>query len=83
MNASTSVVAPKGIEQLDSLKPDGKYPWYPNSEAGSSNPWQFSVGELYGCVCHTALDELTRSQRGSNLASGLKITKSRAQERKL
>jgi hypothetical protein len=75
MNASTSEVAPKGIEHLDSSKPHGEYPWYPNSEAGSSNPWQFSVGELYGCICHKALDELARSQVGSNPASGLQITK--------
>ena len=67
-------VAPKAIEPLDSLKPHGLNTWYPNSQAGSSNLCEFSVGELYGCVCHRAFDELARSPLGSDPAGGLQRT---------
>jgi hypothetical protein len=59
---SNSEVTPKASELLDSLKPYGTYPPDPNSTSPASSPWEFSVGELYGCVCHRPLDELTRSQ---------------------
>ena len=58
MNTSNSEVAPKEIEQLDSFRTYRSYPRYTSSEAGSSNPREFSVGELYGCVCHRPLHEL-------------------------
>ena len=55
---SNSEVAPNAAELLDSLKPYRLTTRYPSSQAGSSNPWELSVGELYGCVCHRAFDEL-------------------------
>jgi hypothetical protein len=74
MNISNSEVSPKAIEQLDSLKPDRTYPWNPSSDAGSSNLWEFSVGELYGCVCHRAFDEIAPSPDGSNPDNRLQLT---------
>jgi hypothetical protein len=74
MNTSNAEVAPKIIELLDSLKPYGTNGGYPSSEVHSSNPWELTVGELYGCVCHRPFDELARSPVGSNHASGLHIT---------
>lgn len=71
---SNSEVAPKVSELLDSLKPYGKYPCYPSNEAPQSYRWEFSVGELYGCVCHRPFDEFARSRLGSIPASGLQIT---------
>ena len=70
---SNSEVAPKISELLDSLKPYRKYPPYPNNESPAPYPWAFSLGELYGCVCHRPLDELARSRLGSIPANGLQI----------
>jgi hypothetical protein len=63
---SNSEVAPKATEPLDSLKLYRLNTWYLSSQASSSNPWELSVGELYGCVCHRAFDELARSPIESN-----------------
>jgi hypothetical protein len=71
---SNSEVAPKISELLDSSKPYGKYSWHPSNEGPASFPWEFSVGELYGCVCHRPLDELARSRLGSIPGSGLQVT---------
>jgi hypothetical protein len=68
---SNSEVSPKAIEQLDSLKPHRTYPWNPSSDAGSSSRWEFSVGELYGCICHRPLDEPAPSPIGSHPARSL------------
>src|SRR5688572_15503826 len=73
MNMSNSEVAPKATELLDSLKPYGLNTWYLSSQASSSNLWEFSVGELYGCVCHRAYDELARSPIESNPITGLQL----------
>jgi hypothetical protein len=48
---SNSEVALKATELLDSL-PYGLNTLYLRNQASSSNPWEFSVAELYGCVCH-------------------------------
>jgi hypothetical protein len=69
---SNSEVAPKATELLDSL-PDGLNTWSLSNQASSSNPWEFSVGELYGCVCHRALDELARSPIKSNPITDLQL----------
>ena len=66
---SNSEVAPKATELLVSL-PYGLNTWYLSNQASSSNSWEFSVGELYGCVCHRALDELARSPIESNTITG-------------
>ena len=71
---SNSEVTPKRSELLDPLKAYGTYPPDPNSASPASYPWEFSVGELYGCVCHRPFDELARSRVGSIHASGLQIT---------
>ena len=71
---SNSEVAPKAIELFDSLKRHGTYSWYPSSQAGPFDLWKFSVGELYGCVCHRSFDELAPSPDGSKPASGLELT---------
>jgi hypothetical protein len=71
---SNSEVIRKTTEVLDSLKPHGTYPCYPKSASPASYAWEFSVGELYGCVCHRPLDELARSRVGSTTASGLQST---------
>ena len=71
---SNSEVAPKISELLDSLKPYEKYRWYASNEGAASFPWEFSVGEFYGCVCHRPFDELARSRLGSIPPSGLQIT---------
>lgn len=63
---SNPEVAPNATELLDSLKPYRLNTWYLRSQASSSNPWEFSVGELYGCVCHRAFDELARLPIESN-----------------
>lgn len=63
---SNSKLAPEVIEPPDSLDAYGTYPWYPSNQAGSSNVWEFSIGELYGCVCHRPIDELARSPIASN-----------------
>lgn len=70
---SNSEVAPKATELLDSLKPYGLNTWYASSQGGLSNPWEFSVGELYGCVCHRPFDELARSPIGSNPVMDLQL----------
>jgi hypothetical protein len=70
---SSSEVAPKTSELLDSAKPYEKYRWYPSNDAASF-PWEFSVGELYGCICHRPLDELARARLGSIPDSGVQIT---------
>jgi hypothetical protein len=80
MNMSNLEVAPKAIEPLDYSKPDGLNTWYTDSQEGSSNLWEFSVGELYGCVCHRAFDELARSPLGSNPAGGLQRTEQAAKK---
>jgi hypothetical protein len=67
-------VVPKAIELLDSLKPYGPYPSYPSSQAGSFDPRKFTVGELYGCVCHRPFDELAPSPNDLNPDSGLELT---------
>ena len=64
-------VAPEAVELLDSLKSYGPYPSYPSSQAGSFDPRKFTVGELYGCVCHRPFDELASSPNDSNRDSGL------------
>ena len=69
---SNSEVAPKATELLDSL-PDGLNTWYLSNQASSSNPWEFSVGELYGCVCHRAFHELARPPMESNPITGLQL----------
>ena len=74
---SNSEVAPKATELLDSLEPYRLNTWYLSSQVSSSNPWEFSVGELYGCVCHRAFDELARSPLGSDPAGGLQRTEQR------
>ena len=74
MNMANAEVTPKTSELLDSLKGYGTYPPDPNSASLASYPWEFSVGELYGCVCHRPFDELARSRVGSIDASGLQIT---------
>ena len=71
---SNSEVTRKTSELLDSLQPHETYPCYPKSASPSSYPWEFSVGELYGCVCHRPFDELARSRVGSTSASGLQST---------
>ncbi len=55
-------VAHKAIELLDSLKPYATYPCDPSSTEKSSNASEFSVGGLYGCVCHRSFDEIAPSQ---------------------
>ena len=57
---SNSKLAPEGIEPLASLNPYRTYPWYTSNRASSCNVWEFTVGELYGCVCHRPIDELAR-----------------------
>ena len=74
MNTSNSEVAPKAIELLDSFQPYGTYPWYSSNEGLASYPWELSVCELYGCVCHRPFDELAQSPVGSHPATGLQIT---------
>jgi hypothetical protein len=70
---SNSEVAPKATELLDSLEPYRLNTWYLSSQVSSSNPWESSVGELYGCVCHRAFDELARSPIESNPITGLQL----------
>lgn len=70
---SNPEVAPNATELLDSLKPYRLNTWYLRSQASSSNPWEFSVGELYGCVCHRAFDELGRLPIESNPITGLQL----------
>ena len=70
---SNPEVAPNPTELLDSLKPYRLNTWYLSSPASSSNPWEFSVGELYGCVCHRAFGELARSPIKSNPMTGLQL----------
>ena len=70
---SNSEVAPKATELLDSL-PYGSNTWYLSAQASSCTPWEFSLGELYGCLCHRPFDEIARSRLGSIPASGLQIT---------
>jgi hypothetical protein len=67
---SNSEVTAKTSELLDSLKPYGTYPRNPGNESSASSSSEFSVGELYGCVCHRPFDELARSRLGSIPASG-------------
>ena len=71
---SNSEVAPKTSEPLDPLKPYGKFASYPSNEGAASYSWEFSVGELYGCVCHRPSDEFAGSRLGSVPASGRQIT---------
>jgi hypothetical protein len=71
---SNSETAPKASELLDSFQPYGTNPWYSSKEALASYRWEFSVGELYGCVCHRPSDELALLRFGSIPASGLQIT---------
>ena len=71
---SNSEVAPKATELLDSLKPYRLNTGYLSSQASSSNPWELGVGELYGCVCHRAFDELARSPIESNPISALQLS---------
>jgi hypothetical protein len=71
---SNSEVTRKTSELLDSPKAHGTYPYYPKSASAAYYPWEFSVGELYGCVCHRPFDELARSRVGSTTASGLQST---------
>jgi hypothetical protein len=71
---ANSEVAPNAIELLDSLTPYGPYLSYPSSQAGKFDPWKFTVGELYGCVCHRPFDELTPSPGGSIPDSSLELT---------
>jgi len=71
---SNPEVAPNPTELLDSSKPYRLNTRYFSSQASSSNPWEFSVGELYGCVCHRALDELARSPIESNAITGLQLS---------
>ena len=70
---SNPEVAPNPTELLDSLKPYRLSTWYLSSQANSSNPWEFSIGELYGCVCHRAFDELARSPIESNPITALQL----------
>jgi hypothetical protein len=63
---SNSKLVPEGTEPLAFLNPYGTYPWYASNQASSSNVWEFTVGELYGCVCNRPIDELARSPIGSN-----------------
>jgi hypothetical protein len=72
MNMSNSEVALKATELLDSL-PYGLNTLYLRNQASSSNPWEFSVAELYGCVCHWALDELARAPIESAPITGLQF----------
>ena len=67
---SNSEVPPE-TDLVDSLKPYGKYPWYPNNQSPAPYNWKFSVGEFYGCVCHRPLDELAPSRLGSIPGSDL------------
>ena len=69
---SKSEVAPEATELLNSL-PYGLNTWYLSNQASSSNSWEFSVGELYGCICHRALDEFARSPIKSNPITGLQL----------
>ena len=71
---SNPEVAPNLTELLDSSKPYRLNTRYFSSQASSSNPWEFSVGELYGCVCHRAFDELARSPIESNAITGLQLS---------
>jgi hypothetical protein len=71
---SNSEAAPKASELLDSFQPNGTYPGHSSKQGLASYPWEFSVGELYGCVCHRPFDELARSPVGSHPATGLQIT---------
>lgn len=71
---SNSEVAPKAIELLDPLKPYATYPCDPSSTEKSPNTSAFSVGELYGCVCHRSFDEIALSPDGSNPDNGLDLT---------
>ena len=70
---SNPEVAPNPTELLDSSKPYRLDTGYLRSQASSSNPWEFSVGELYGCVCHRAFDELAQSPIESNARTGLPL----------
>jgi hypothetical protein len=70
---SNPEVAPKATELLDPLKPYRSNTWCFNGQASSSEPWEFSVGEFYGCVCHRAFDELARSPIESHPITGLKL----------
>jgi hypothetical protein len=71
---SNSEVAPNAIELLDSLKSYATYPFDPSSTEKSPNTSEFSVGELYGCVCHRPFDEIAPSPDGSNPDNGLQLT---------
>jgi len=71
---SNSEVAPKAIELLDSLKPYATYPCDPSSTEKSSNTSAFSVGGLYGCVCHRSFEEIAPTPDGSNPDNGLQLT---------
>ena len=77
---SNSKLAPEGIEPLASVNPYRTYPWYASNQASSCNVWEFTVGELYGCVCHRPIDELARSPIASNLANGPQLTEQALKE---
>ncbi|HEX2242332.1 MAG TPA: hypothetical protein VHK27_03560 [Gammaproteobacteria bacterium] len=68
---SNSEVAPIAVELLDALTPHAPYPSYPSNQTRPFNPRKFSLGELYGCVCHRPFDELPPSANGWDTDSGL------------
>jgi len=56
------------MDPLGSTKSDayGKSGSHESNQAGSFNLWEFSVGELYGCVCHRPTTEISTSQISSD-----------------
>ena len=80
---SNPAVAPNPTELLNSLKPYRLDTWYLHSQASSSNPWEFSVGELYGCVCHRAFDEVAESPIESNAVTWPAAPRARGEESRL
>ena len=56
-------MAPLGSATSDGY---GKSASQESNQAGSFNLWEFSVGELYGCVCHRSTTEISTSQISSD-----------------
>jgi hypothetical protein len=58
----------KKMEPLNSAKSEGygKFASHQTNQASPFNFGEFSVGELYGCICHRPTDEISISQISSD-----------------
>jgi hypothetical protein len=63
--------APLGSAKSDAY---GKSASHESNQAGSFNLGEFSVGELYGCVCHRPTTEIFASQILSNANPWLTVS---------